>query len=124
MRLSTNTSGSRPWSNAWSLDISRQGNVVGSDSIGLRISQPLRVTSGGLRLNLPTGFDYATETPEYGIRRLTLAPDGRELLGELAWSGRLLWGQGGMSVFYRHQPGHYAASPADLGAAISWNAAF
>jgi len=117
-------SGSRLWSNAWSLDISRQGNVVSGDSLGLRISQPLRVTSGGLRLNLPTGFDYASETPVYGLQRLTLAPDGRELLGEMAWSGPLLWGQGGISMFYRRQPGHYAASPADVGAAVSWSAGF
>src|SRR3546814_13399125 len=72
------TSGSRLWSNAWSLDISRQGTVVDGDSMGFRISQPLRVTGGGLLLNLPVGFDYATETPEYGLKRLKLAPDRSE----------------------------------------------
>src|SRR3546814_7411303 len=38
------TGGSRLWSNAFSLDISRQATVVDGDSMGFRISQPLRVT--------------------------------------------------------------------------------
>jgi len=98
--------------------------LASGDTLGLRISQPLRVEVGGLRLNLPTSFDYATETPGYAIQRLSLAPDGRELVGEMAWQGPLLWGNGGASVFYRRQPGHYAIGSDDVGAAVSFSADF
>lgn len=115
---------SRLYSNAWSLDLSRKGVMGAHDWLGLRISQPLRVESGGLNLLLPVGYDYATESPEYGLRRLNLAPQGREMMGELAWQGPTLWGWGAASLFYRHQPGHYADQPADMGVLLRWNADF
>ena len=116
--------GSHLWSNAWSLDLARSGTLTKGDMLGLRVSQPLRVTGGGLNLNLPVAYDYATETPVNSLRQLSLAPDGRELMGELAWRGPFLWGYGSASVFYRHEPGHYASSPNDLGALVSFNASF
>jgi hypothetical protein len=104
--------------------MTRVSVLTSGDTLGVRISQPLRVEGGGLRLNLPSSFDYATETPGYSIQRLSLTPYGRELVGEMAWQGPLLWGHGGASVFYRLQPGHYADSPDDVGAVVSFSADF
>lgn len=116
--------GSQLLSTAWSVDLSHSGVFSSADMLGLRVSQPLRVESGGLRLNLPSSFDYATETPGYSIQRFSLAPHGRELVSELAWRGQLLSGQAAASVYYRHEPGHYANSPSDVGAVISYSAGF
>ncbi|NNK46975.1 MAG: hypothetical protein HKP43_10190 [Altererythrobacter sp.] len=118
------SSGSQFVSNAWALDIMRASVLRSGDTLGLRISQTLRVETGGLRLNLPSSFDYATEAPGYSIQRLSLAPEGRELVSELAWQGPLDWGRGGASVFYRYQPGHYADGPDDVGAVVSFSADF
>lgn len=111
-------------SNAWSIDLQRRGVFAGSDSMALRISQPLRVQSGGLNLSLPIAFDYETLTAEYGLRTLSLSPEGREMTGEMAWTGRLLGGNAAASLFYRTDPGHYAAVPDDRGVAIRWSRDF
>ena len=97
---------------------------VSDDSLGLRISQPLRVESGGLNLNLPVNYSYATMSPTYGIRTLALSPTGRELDAELAWRGRLLMGDGAASVFVRKDPGHYANIGTDEGVALRWSTGF
>ena len=55
------------------------------------LAQPMRVESGGLNLMLPVDYSYATLSPTYGIRSLSLSPQGRELTGELAWRGPLAW---------------------------------
>jgi hypothetical protein len=116
--------GSQLISQAWAMDITRRDVLAPGDRMGLRLSQPLRVESGGLALNLPASFDYATETPGLAIQRLSLAPDGRELVGELAWQGPLPWGRAAASLFYRHEPGHYANRPGDVGAMVSFSAGF
>ncbi len=111
-------------SNAWSFDVTRAGLLKAGDSLGLRVSQPLRVTGGGLNLNLPVAYDYATETAGFGIRRLSLAPQGRELMGEIAWRGPMLGGNAAASIFYRKDPGHYTAGPDDKGLAVRWTRDF
>lgn len=116
--------GSRMFSHGWAFDLTRSNVLATGDAVGLRFSQPLRVEHGGLRVNLPTSYDYASETPGYTIQRFSLAPDGRELIGELAWQGPVKRGRGGASLFYRHQPGHYADAPADVGAMVSFSAGF
>ncbi len=112
--------GSHVTSRAWSADIERQGLFSSQDAIGLRLSQPLRVESGGLNLSLPVAWDYRTLTPTYGVRSLSLAPQGREITGELGWRGPLLAGFGSASLFYRHEPGHYQQAPDDTGVALRW----
>ncbi len=125
--------GSRIMSQAFSADISRQNTVTSGDMIGLRVSQPLRVMSGGLNLELPTAYDYATETASFGMQRINLTPQGRELMGEIMWRGPMMLGplsdfgltaQGGASLFYRHNPGHFADQPADVGAMVTFSADF
>ncbi len=51
-------------------------------------------------------------------------PHGREVMGELAWHGALCGGAASASLFYRKDPGHYAASPDDAGIALAWTEAF
>ncbi len=116
--------GSQLRSRAWSLDLSRQQVFGQSDSLALRIAQPMRVEKGSLRLDMPISYDYATETAGFGMRSLNLAPTGREIMGELAWNGRLFTGWATASVFYRRDPGHYAQMPDDKGVALRWNTQF
>ncbi|TCD06246.1 peptidase S8 [Erythrobacteraceae bacterium CFH 75059] len=111
-------------SRALTLDLVRTGVLQTHDMLGLRLSQPLRVTSGGLDLLLPVDYDYAAAAPVLGSRRLPLVPRGRELAGELSWAGTLWHGQAGASLFYRRQPGHVAAAPDDAGLLLSWSRSF
>jgi hypothetical protein len=116
--------GSNLTSRAWSLDLERRGVFSGNDSLGVRVSQPLRVESGALNLRLPVGYSYETLLADYGTRSLTLAPRGRELMGEIAWRGPVFAGEGAASLFYRRDPGHYEALPDDKGAAVRWSRKF
>lgn len=116
--------GSRLISRAWSLDLTRAGVFGANDSLGLRLSQPLRVESGGLNLELPVGYSYETFSPTYGVRTLSLSPQGRETSAEIAWRGPLFSGSGSASLFYRKDPGHYASLPDDKGIALRWSTVF
>jgi hypothetical protein len=116
--------GSHLTSRAWSLDLARSGVFAKGDSLALRVSQPLRVESGGLNLELPIDYSYATLSPTYGIRTLSLTPQGRELDAELAWNGRLFMGDAAASLFIRKDPGHYADLPLDEGVAFRWSTGF
>jgi hypothetical protein len=109
---------------AWSIDMQRFGVFGASDSLALRIAQPLRVESGGLGLNLPVAFSYETLLPTYETRTLSLTPHGRELMSEIAWRGPLFFGFGSASLFYRRDPGHYANLPDDKGVALKWDTRF
>ncbi|MEW4447337.1 S8 family peptidase [Qipengyuania sp. JC766] len=109
---------------AWSLDAVRADVFGSGDTLGLRLSQPLRVESGGLLLDLPISYDYASRSAVFGIQELSLAPDGREMMGELAWQGWLLGGDASASLFYRSEPGHIAGAPDDAGIALRWNRRF
>ena len=109
---------------AWALDASKSGVFLGDDSLSLRFAQPLRVERGALLLSLPVAYSYATSSATQGLRTLALTPHGRELEAELAWRAALGSGTLSTSLFYRHDPGHYANGPADAGAAVSWNTRF
>lgn len=117
-------SGTALRSRAWAFDLSREGVLAAGDALALRLSQPLRVEGGALALRLPVGFDYANGAPVLGRVPVSLTPDGRELTGELAWRGPWLGGFAGASLFYRSDPGHYAAVPDDAGLAIRWSRGF
>ncbi|KRA79366.1 S8 family peptidase [Altererythrobacter sp. Root672] len=116
--------GSRLSSTAWSFDLERLAVLTVDDALGFRVSQPLRVESGSLNLILPSSYSYETLQPGYDVRALGLSPTGRELLAELAWRGPLLDGSAAVSLFYRVDPGHYAALPDDAGAAVRWSRQF
>ncbi|MDL2352689.1 MAG: S8 family serine peptidase, partial [Pseudomonadota bacterium] len=117
-------SGGRMTSSAWSIDAAREGVFKPGDWLGLRMSQPLRVESGGIALNLPVDYSYTTLQPTFARQVLGLAPHGREVDTELAWRGPLWSGAAMFSLFYRTDPGHYAALPDDQGVAFSWSRKF
>ncbi|MXO66957.1 S8 family peptidase [Altericroceibacterium endophyticum] len=116
--------GSRLMTQAWSFDVERAGVFAQNDRIGFRVSQPLRVNGGALNFNLPVAYDYASNSARYAVQSLSLSPNGRELMGELAWSGALWSGHASASVFFRHEPGHYAQLPADKGVGLRWSRGF
>jgi hypothetical protein len=57
---------------------------------------------------------------------MSLRPNGRELDSELSYGSELLGGKSwiGGNLFYRRQPGHIAAAPADVGAALRFSLDF
>ncbi|RED17192.1 S8 family peptidase [Parasphingopyxis lamellibrachiae] len=109
---------------AVSADISKTGILADNDRLSLRVAQPLRVYRGGLRLNLPTSYDYALQTPGYENRFFNLAPEGRQIDMEAAYSRRI--GQAWLTghLFYRRDPGHYASIDNDMGGAIRFTLGF
>lgn len=116
--------GSAFQSSAWSADVQRTGLFARGDGLAFRISQPLRIETGGLNLNLPVGYDYATESTTFGRRELSLTPSGREMTSELRWFGPFAGGSLTASVFYRADPGHITSIREDRGAAVRWSAGF
>ena len=105
-------------SNAFSFDVSRSDAFISGDRLAFRVSQPLRVRSGGLALSLPVAYDYTTLTPTIGIRQFNLAPKGREIASELAWVMALNGGYLSTNLFWRQEPGHFESVRDDVGAAI------
>jgi len=120
----TDFAGGRFQSGAYAFDLAKIGLLDGNDRLGLRLSQPLRIESGGIAMMLPIAYDYATENETSALSRLSFTPSGREIDAELGYS--TLWGKGwlGANLFVRHQPGHIASADADLGAAIRYNLDF
>jgi hypothetical protein len=57
---------------------------------------------------------------------MSLRPSGREIDGELSYGTALLGDRAwfGGNLFYRRQPGHIAAAPDDVGAAIRFSLGF
>lgn len=111
-------------SRAWSVDLVKQGVLGQFDTLGLRVSQPLRVEGGAFGVTLPVSYDYATLTPTYASRFFSLSPSGREIDGEIAWTGRLFGGDAAASLYYRKDPGHIASLPDEKGAAVKWSRRF
>jgi len=109
---------------AYAFDLAKLGLFGGGDRLGLRVSQPIRVESGGLATMLPTGYDYATGLTSNGLQRLSLSPSGREIDAELSYGTRLGSGWIGGNIFARHNPGHVAGAKPDVGAAIRTSFAF
>ena len=116
--------GGRMVSQAFAVDLEKLGVFAGDDRLALRLAQPLRVESGGVRLNLPVDYDYATLTPTFAESFYDLTPRGRELIAELAWRGELWTGDAAASLFYRKDPGHHASMPDDKGVAVKWSKGF
>lgn len=109
---------------AASADISKTGITTHDDRLSLRIAQPLRAYRGGLRLTLPTSYDYDLRTPGYENRFFNLAPEGRQIDMEAAYSRKIgpAWLTG--HLFYRRDPGNFAAIDDDMGGAIRFTLGF
>ena len=111
---------------AYAFDLSKAGLLSSSDRLGLRISQPLRVSNGGFAMLLPTSYDYSTETATSSWTTYSLTPSGREIDAELSYGSGLWNGSGwiGGNLFMRRQPGHIASADNDYGAAIRFTLGF
>lgn len=116
--------GSMVRTRAWAVDIGRVGLLVANDQLALRLAKPLRVESGGLMINAPIGYDYVTQLATTGRILLPLTPVGREHVIEAVWSAPAFGGRLTLNSFWRDQPGHIAAAPDDLGAAVRFNLGF
>ena len=68
-----------------------QDTTTGS-VVALRVVQPLRVAHGGLNLLLPVSYDYGDGAVGYQASVFNLAPTGREVDVEAAYSIGLLGG--------------------------------
>jgi hypothetical protein len=111
-------------SSAFSFDVGKAGLLSRGDLFGVRLSQPLRVSGGGLTVRLPVGYDYATKLASFADQRLNLAPAGRELAMEASYSRMFFGGRIDTNLFWRQDPGHFATAPDDLGAALRWRTDF
>jgi hypothetical protein len=115
----SNFAGGKLLTSAYGFDIGKVGLLHEGDRLGVRLSQPLRVESGGLSMLLPTSYDYSTLSATSSRTRMSFVPSGRELSAEVSygsWLGQRTWVGG--NLFYRRQPAHISAAPADAGAAV------
>ena len=112
------------WSTAFSLDVAKAHLVQPGDRAALRFAQPLRVARGGIDLLLPVAHDYATGHTDFGRRTYNLAPTGRELVVEASYAMALFGGEFIANTWWRKDPGHIAAMPADQGAALRFTMGF
>jgi len=110
-------------SNSFSFDVGKAG-VFGGDALAFRLSQPLRVASGGLGFRLPVSYDYTSGAVGMADQRLDLSPEGRELALEASYSRMMFGGRMDANVFLRSDPGHFEQAPDDLGAAVRWRTEF
>ena len=109
---------------AFAFDLAKAGLLTAGDRLGFRVSQPLRVRSGGLGVMLPVSYDYATLGTEYALTRINLAPEGREVDLEASYRLPAAGGWLGANAFMRRQPGHIRAAEDDIGAAIQFTLGF
>lgn len=105
---------------AWSFDLAKAGIVGPRDHMAVRISQPLRVTSGGVDLSLPGAYDYRTGTSNWTMEHVALNPRGREVDSELYYAAPLGGGWLSLNGYYRRQAGNIIWYPDDLGGAIRY----
>jgi hypothetical protein len=111
-------------SDAWSVEAGKRG-LFGGDRIDLRLSQPLRVSGGGLDLRLPSHWDYVGEQVDgWSVQRLALSPSGRETRFELRHALALGPGEWSTHLFWRRDPGHVATLPDERGLAMKYGLAF
>lgn len=110
---------------AWAADMGKTGVIGASDALALRVSQPLRVSRGGIDINMPTYWDYASlSVTQWTQQRLNLAPTGRELVYETSYTAPLGTGWLTANLFWRQQPGNIANAPNDAGAAVRYSFTF
>jgi hypothetical protein len=98
--------GGRLSSNAFAFDFAKTAAFMAGDKLALRIMQPLRVWSGGLDVNLPVSYDYASGEVGYDRRVFNLAPSGRELDHEISYGTHLLGGSIAANAFLTTDPSH------------------
>jgi hypothetical protein len=116
--------GGRLSSNAFAFDLTRAGAFTPGDKIGFRIMQPLRVRTGGMDVNLPVSYDYASREVGYQHRFFNLAPTGREIDYEISYGTQLLGGSIAANAFVRTDAGHIDWMKNDVGGALRFTLGF
>jgi hypothetical protein len=116
--------GGRLSTNAFAFDLTKAGAFAANDKVALRMMQPLRVRTGGLDVNLPVSYDYASGEVGYQQRFLNLAPTGRELDYELSYGLPLLGGSMAANAFVRTDSGHVEWMEHDIGGALRFTLGF
>ncbi len=110
-------------SQGFQVDVAKTG-LFGSDRLDFRVAQPLRVGGGRAGLSVPVAYDYATLATRFEARSADLAPSGREIDVEAAYSLALFGGEAGAHLYLRHEPGHIDGRSADVGAALRFSVGF
>ncbi len=126
IRQGWTTAGShaRLTSNAWAVDAGRRGLLMPADRLAVRLSQPLRVETGGLILDLPVSYDYMTQSAVWSRTLLGLAPKGREIDGEALYSRPVGPGWITTNLYWRRQSGNLAWFPDEMGGALRYSLVF
>jgi hypothetical protein len=101
----------------------RMNGVFGdNDMAGISISQPLRIESGTIGLNLPVSRS-ADGTIEHRKATADVAPSGRELDLDFSYAMPVSGGKLQLGLQYRFDAGHVQGASA-AGAAVSFQQAF
>jgi len=103
---------------ALSIDLTRQGLLRRGDRAALRYAEPLRVTGGAVRLDLPVAHDAISGVTLFGTRALSLAPTGHERVVEAGYTLPLGDARLSLNSWWRRDPGHFAVLSDDIGGAI------
>lgn len=114
----TKFSAGKMTTSAFSFEFIKEKLFAGGDLLALRLSQPLRVKSGGFAMLLPSSYDYQSEASTFSLARLPLKPSSREISGELAYSSRIGAGDLSINAFARAHPGHVSQARPDVGATV------
>ncbi|MGN6268660.1 MAG: S8 family peptidase [Sphingomonas sp.] len=110
---------------AFAASLAKESVFGASDSFGLGIAQPLRVSAGGIDLHMPIYYDYATRSvTAWSDERLNLAPTGREIDVEARYGFPLAGGMLQTNLFWRRDPGNFANLPDDRGVAVRYGVSF
>lgn len=112
-------------SEAYAADLGRRSLWRTGDLLALRVAQPLRVSGGGLDLQLPTDWDYGSAmVTSWKSQRLPLAPRGREIDAEIRYALPLGPGLAETSLYWRREPAHRADLPNDMGSLVRYGFRF
>jgi len=112
-------------SDAFAMDLGKLGVFDHGDHLGLRLTQPLRVASGGLALVLPSDYSYdSASVTAWHSEAFNLAPSGRELDMELSYGRAFAGGSLDANLYLRRQPGNIASAPDEHGVALRWARGF
>ncbi|MGI9506830.1 MAG: S8 family peptidase [Geminicoccaceae bacterium] len=110
---------------AFMFGVAKNGIVDDKDSLGLMLSQPLRVESGGAATFLVPTSVNADGSIETTRERSSLAPSGRETNLQLAYSRKLADNMGVTTyALMRNQPGHNKDADNDYGVGMRFKLGF
>jgi len=99
-------------SNSFGLGITQQSDFVEHDKLGFSVSQPLRVASGNLGINMPYAQDLSGNIYQQQ-QNLSLSPSGRETDLELFYSRPVGNASINFGAMRRFEPDNISSAPDD-----------